>query len=82
MTLGLAREVAAEGIRVNAVRPGLIDTEIHARSGQPTKVADRAASIPLQRPGRPAEIAETIAFLCSPAASYVSGAILDAAGAR
>jgi NAD(P)-dependent dehydrogenase (short-subunit alcohol dehydrogenase family) len=82
MTLGLAREVAAEGIRVNAVRPGLVDTEIHARSGQPTKVADRAASIPLQRPGRPAEIAETIAFLCSPAASYVSGAILDAAGAR
>lgn len=82
MTLGLAREVAAEGIRVNAVRPGLIDTEIHARSGQPTKVADRAPTVPMQRPGRPDEVAETIAFLCSPAASYVSGALLDAAGAR
>jgi NAD(P)-dependent dehydrogenase (short-subunit alcohol dehydrogenase family) len=82
MTLGLAREVAAEGIRVNAVRPGLIDTEIHARSGQPTKLTDKAPTIPMARPGTPGEIAESILFLSSPTASYISAAILDITGAR
>jgi NAD(P)-dependent dehydrogenase (short-subunit alcohol dehydrogenase family) len=81
-TLGLAKEVAQEGIRVNAVRPGVIDTEIHASGGQPTKAADAAAAIPLGRPGRAEEIAESIAWLCSDAASYVTGAILDVSGGR
>jgi NAD(P)-dependent dehydrogenase (short-subunit alcohol dehydrogenase family) len=82
MTLGLAREVADEGVRVNAVRPGLIGTEIHVRGGQPDKLARLAPTVPMGRPGRPEEVAEAITWLCSPAASYVSGALLDVAGAR
>jgi NAD(P)-dependent dehydrogenase (short-subunit alcohol dehydrogenase family) len=81
-TLGLAREVADEGVRVNAVRPGVIDTEIHASGGQPHKAAEAAAGIPMQRPGQPPEIAEAIAWLCSDAASYVTGALLDVSGGR
>jgi NAD(P)-dependent dehydrogenase (short-subunit alcohol dehydrogenase family) len=81
-TLGLAKEVAAEGIRVNGVRPGVVDTEIHASGGQPDKAARSAPSIPMQRAGRPEEIAEAIAWLCSDAASYVTGALLDANGGR
>ena len=81
-TLGLAREVAAEGIRVNAVRPGLIDTEIHASAGVPKQVADFGATAPIGRAGSPDEVAECILWLLSDQASYVTGAILDATGGR
>ncbi|RTL44380.1 MAG: SDR family oxidoreductase [Burkholderiales bacterium] len=80
LTKGLARELIAEGIRVNGVRPGVIETEIHADSGlDPQSVA---ATIPIQRLGRPEEIAEAIVWLLSDAASYTVGAILDVAGGR
>lgn len=82
MTLGLAREVAGEGIRVNAVLPGLIDTEIHARGGQPDKVQRLEDTVPMGRAGQPAEVAEAIDWLCSPEASYVTGSLLDVAGGR
>jgi len=82
MTLGLAREVAAEGIRVNAVRPGLIDTEIHASGGEPDRVGRLEHEIPMQRGGRPEEVAGAIAWLCSADASYVTGALLDVSGGR
>lgn len=82
LTLGLSKEVAGEGIRVNCVRPGLIYTEIHASGGDPDRVARMAASVPMGRGGQPEEIAEAILWLLSPQSSYVSGAIIDAAGAR
>ena len=82
LTIGLAAEVADEGIRVNAVRPGLIDTDIHAASGMPDRVQRGAKFIPMKRAGTAAEVAEAILWLASPASSYVSGAILDVAGAR
>jgi NAD(P)-dependent dehydrogenase (short-subunit alcohol dehydrogenase family) len=82
MTIGLAREVATEGVRVNAVRPGLIETEIHASGGQPDRVARLRDTIPMQRPGRPREVAEAIAWLCSSESSYVTGALLDVSGGR
>ena len=81
-TVGLAQEVAGEGIRVNAVRPGLIDTEIHAASGMPDRVARAEKMIPMKRAGRAEEVAEAILWLAAPAASYVSGAIVDVAGGR
>lgn len=82
MTIGLAREVAAEGVRVNAVRPGLIDTEIHASAGLPDRVAQLAANVPMGRGGTADEVAEAILFLASDASSYITGALLDVSGGR
>ena len=81
-TIGLAKEVGAEGIRVNAVRPGIIRTEIHAASGDPARLERIGATAPLGRPGEPEEVARAILWLLSDAASYVTGAILDVSGGR
>lgn len=81
-TRGLAAEVAREGIRVNAVRPGFIDTTMHADGGEPNRIERVRPAIPLGRGGQPEEVANTIAFLASEEASYVTGAILDVAGGR
>ncbi|EYC49747.1 sugar dehydrogenase [Hylemonella gracilis str. Niagara R] len=81
-TLGLAREVATEGIRVNAVRPGVIDTDIHASGGQPDRAQRMASAIPMQRPGTASEIAQAIVWLLSHEASYATGAVLDVSGGR
>jgi len=81
-TVGLAREVGPEGIRVNAVRPGVIRTEIHAASGDPGRVDRIAASTPLLRAGEAEEIARSIVWLLSDEASYITGALLDIAGGR
>jgi NAD(P)-dependent dehydrogenase (short-subunit alcohol dehydrogenase family) len=82
LTLGLSKEVGAEGIRVNAVRPGVIHTEIHASGGDPERADRIGASAPLQRAGEPEEIARAILWLASDEASYVTGAVLDVAGGR
>lgn len=82
LTVGLAREVAAEGIRVNAVRPGIIATDIHASGGQPERARQLAPQIPLQRSGTAEEVAQAIVWLLSDAASYCTGSILDVAGGR
>lgn len=81
-TLGLAREVAAEGVRVNAVRPGIIDTDIHASGGQPDRARQLAPQVPMQRAGSADEVAAAIVWLLSDDASYTTGAILDVAGGR
>jgi len=81
-TIGLAREVAAEGIRVNAVSPGLIDTEIHARAGMPDRIGRLAPGVPMGRAGTPEEVAEAILWLASDAASFVTGAVLPVCGGR
>ena len=81
-TLGLAKEVAAEGIRVNAVRPGLIDTEIHASGGLPNRVKDLQHLIPAQRGGTAEEVAQAIVWLLSDAASYTTMSLLDVSGGR
>ncbi len=81
-TMGLAKEVAAEGIRVNAVRPGIIDTDIHASGGQPDRAAQLAPQVPMQRAGSALEVAQAICWLLSDAASYTTGAILDVTGGR
>jgi NAD(P)-dependent dehydrogenase (short-subunit alcohol dehydrogenase family) len=81
-TRGLAREVAGEGIRVNAVRPGIIDTEIHASGGQPGRAQRLAPQIPMQRPGTAQEIANAIVWLLSDDASYATGSIVDITGGR
>ncbi len=81
-TLGLAKEVAAEGIRVNAVRAGVIRTEIHASGGEPGRPDRIKTMIPMQRPGEPEEVAQAIVWLLSDAASYVTGALLDVSGGR
>jgi NAD(P)-dependent dehydrogenase (short-subunit alcohol dehydrogenase family) len=82
MTIGLAKELGPQGVRVNAVRPGLIDTEIHASGGKPERAAQLGSQTPLGRPGSAGEVAETVVWLLSDAASYVTGALLDVAGGR
>jgi NAD(P)-dependent dehydrogenase (short-subunit alcohol dehydrogenase family) len=82
LTLGLSKELGAEGVRVNAVRPGLIETDIHASGGEPDRAQRLGATAPLGRPGLPEEIGEAIVWLLSDAASYTTGAILDVAGGR
>lgn len=81
-TIGLAREVAAEGIRVNAVSPGMIDTEIHALSGQTDRIARVEGTLPMKRAGTADEVASAILYLLSEAASYTTGAILNVSGGR
>lgn len=81
-TLGLAKEVAAEGIRVNAVRPGLIETEIHASGGLPDRVRDLAHQVPMGRGGTADEVAEAIVWLLSPQASYTTMSLLEVSGGR
>jgi NAD(P)-dependent dehydrogenase (short-subunit alcohol dehydrogenase family) len=81
-TIGLAREVATEGIRVNAVAPGLIETGLHAANGAPDRLDRLASTIPMQRPGTALEVAEAVLWLLSPAASYTTGAILEVGGGR
>lgn len=81
-TLGLAREVAAEGIRVNAVRPGIIDTEIHASGGMPDRVAALRDQLPMKREGTAREVAQAIAWLLSDEASYTNGTVLNVTGGR
>ena len=80
--LGLAREVAAEGIRVNVVRPGLIDTDIHASGGQPDRVSRLAPSVPMQRAGQAEEVAAAVVWLLKDDAAYCTGSILDVTGGR
>jgi len=81
-TIGLAREVATEGIRVNAVAPGLIETGLHAANGAPDRLERLASTIPMQRPGSAIEVAEAVLWLLSSAASYTTGAILEVGGGR
>lgn len=82
LTTGLALEVAAQGIRVNSVRPGCIYTEMHASGGEPSRVDRVKSNLPMQRGGTPEEVAEAIAWLLSDAASYVTGSFIEAAGGR
>lgn len=81
-TVGLAKEVALEGIRVNAVRPGIIETEIHASGGQPDRARQMAPLVPMQRAGTAMEVAQSIVWLLSPESSYSTGALLDVTGGR
>jgi NAD(P)-dependent dehydrogenase (short-subunit alcohol dehydrogenase family) len=81
-TIGLAREVATEGVRVNAIRPGIIDTDIQASGGLPDRARDMASSIPMQRPGTAAEVADAVLYLLSSNSSYVTGAIMNVSGGR
>lgn len=81
-TIGLAKEVAAEGIRVNAVRPGIIDTDIHASGGLPDRAREMAPQVPMQRPGSAEEVARSILWLMSPESSYTTGTVLDVTGGR
>ena len=81
-TIGLAKEVASEGIRVNAVRPGIIETDIHASGGEPDRAQRLAPQVPMQRPGSAQEVANAIVWLLSSEASYCTGALLDVGGGR
>ena len=82
LTIGLAKEVAEEGIRVNAVRPGIVHTSMHASGGEPDRIARIAPSVPMKRGGQPEEIAHAILWLLSAEASYATGSILDVSGGR
>jgi NAD(P)-dependent dehydrogenase (short-subunit alcohol dehydrogenase family) len=82
LTIGLSKEVAAEGIRVNGVRPGLIDTGMHASGGEPGRIARLQSSVPMQRGGQPDEVAQAALWLLSDAASYSSGTFIDVSGGR
>lgn len=82
MTIGLAREIAHEGIRVNAVRPGLIDTEMHASGGEPGRIERLKSSVPLQRGGTAEEVARAILWLLSDEASYTTGSFIDVSGGK
>ena len=82
MTIGLAKEVAAEGIRVNAVRPGLIYTDIHASGGEPQRVERLKSGVPMQRGGDPEEVARVILWLASDESSYTTGAFVECSGGR
>jgi NAD(P)-dependent dehydrogenase (short-subunit alcohol dehydrogenase family) len=81
-TVGLAREVALEGIRVNAVRPGIIETDIHASGGQPDRAWQLAPQVPMQRPGNALEVAQAIVWLMGHESSYTTGTLVDVAGGR
>jgi NAD(P)-dependent dehydrogenase (short-subunit alcohol dehydrogenase family) len=81
-TIGLAQEVATEGIRVNAVRPGIIDTDIHASGGQPDRAGRLAPLVPMRRAGSAKEVAQSIVWLLSEQASYTTGALIDVTGGR
>ncbi|QPH54984.1 SDR family oxidoreductase [Pontivivens ytuae] len=82
MTIGLAKELAPRGIRVLGIRPGVIETEIHAKGGRPDRAAEMADTIPMGRPGLPDEIAAVAIFLISPGASYMTGTTIDVSGGR
>ena len=82
LTIGLAKELGPEGVRVNAVRPGIIATDIHASGGKPDRAAQLGPTCPLGRPGTAEEVGEAIVWLMSDAASYITGSILDVAGGR
>lgn len=81
-TIGLAKEVATEGVRVNAVRPGIIDTEIHASGGQPDRIAAIRGMVPMKREGQAEEVAHAVIWLLSDEASYTTGSILNVSGGR
>ncbi|MBU0587966.1 MAG: SDR family oxidoreductase [Gammaproteobacteria bacterium] len=81
-TVGLAKEVATEGVRVNAVRPGIIETEIHASGGQPNRAREMAPLVPMQRAGSAEEVAQAIVWLMSDASSYSTGSFIDVTGGR
>jgi NAD(P)-dependent dehydrogenase (short-subunit alcohol dehydrogenase family) len=82
LTIGLSKELAVDGIRVNAIRPGLIDTDIHASGGKPNRAFDNAHLVPLQRPGTAHEVAEAVVWLLGEASSYCTGSLLDVSGGR
>jgi NAD(P)-dependent dehydrogenase (short-subunit alcohol dehydrogenase family) len=82
LTLGLSKELAPDGIRVNAIRPGLIDTEIHASGGKPNRAFELSHLVPLQRPGTAEEVAQAAVWLLGEASSYCTGSIIDVAGGR